>query len=211
MGTSTGILVTRPNSEVSFARFVALRSLDNNPVAVVAELGFRAHVCNADDGTTSDNTAGTSSTGGGGTTSPTSSPQGTSDTGQTCDVTWLPTTEWSVLYVESQDIPTNPPENTFDGSPFSVWHTSREANATFTPHEIAIDLGSLQLLDAFSYLPRQDASDSGMIEDFEFYVSADPDFSAPPVATGTFSGGKPARGNVVCGHERQIHKAGCAQ
>jgi alpha-L-fucosidase len=41
------------------------------------------------------------------------------------------------------------------------------------PREIAIDMGEEELIDAWTYLPRQDKKTGGIVDRYEFYTSAD--------------------------------------
>ena len=41
------------------------------------------------------------------------------------------------------------------------------------PQEVAIDMGKVQLIKAFTYLPRQDHQVEGIIDEYSFYVSDD--------------------------------------
>jgi alpha-L-fucosidase len=52
--------------------------------------------------------------------------------------------------------------------------------------EIIIDLGKIEEIGGFSYLPRQDGEKQGMIFEYEFYSSNDGKNWGQPLATGTF-------------------------
>jgi alpha-L-fucosidase len=56
-----------------------------------------------------------------------------------------------------------------DGNPSSVWHQRDKK----MPVDLVIDLGSLQNLCGFKYLPDQNKWSSGIITNYQFYVSAD--------------------------------------
>jgi len=56
-----------------------------------------------------------------------------------------------------------------DGDPASVWH-QRDGNM---PKDLVIDLGSLNNVCGFKYLPDQNKWSSGIITSYEFYVSDD--------------------------------------
>jgi len=53
--------------------------------------------------------------------------------------------------------------------------------------EIIINLGKIEEIGGFSYLPRQDGEKQGMIFEYEFYCSNDGRNWGLPVITGTFS------------------------
>jgi hypothetical protein len=81
-------------------------------------------------------------------------------------------------------------ENAVDGNPNTYWHTQWRGNNPMLPHEIIIELLPPSVIKAFTYLPRQDASDHGIIKDFEFYVSDDGKHFGQPVKKGAFEPGK---------------------
>ncbi|HEU5395948.1 MAG TPA: discoidin domain-containing protein [Verrucomicrobiae bacterium] len=63
--------------------------------------------------------------------------------------------------------------NAVDGDTNSFWHTQWQDAAPEPPHEITIELTPPATIRGFTYLPRQDDSENGMIRDYEFYVSRD--------------------------------------
>src|SRR5271157_1792288 len=80
--------------------------------------------------------------------------------------------------------------NAVDGDPATFWHTQWQDASPECPHEITIELSQACKIIGFTYLPRQDASDNGMIKDYEFYVSDDGKDFGQRVKKGTFEGGK---------------------
>jgi len=80
--------------------------------------------------------------------------------------------------------------NAVDGNPATFWHTQWQDASPACPHEIVLELAPATKINGFSYLPRQDDSENGMIKDYEFYVSDDGKDFGPPVKTGTFAPGK---------------------
>jgi alpha-L-fucosidase len=54
-----------------------------------------------------------------------------------------------------------------DGNPSSVWHQRDKK----MPVDLVIDLGSVQNLSGFKYLPDQNKWSSGIITNYQFYVS----------------------------------------
>jgi len=103
--------------------------------------------------------------------------------------TVIPRTNWAVVFVDSQDLVTGgAAEGSFDGNPGTMWHTQwfEITPNPPPPHEIQINLGGIYEVSGFRYLPRQDGSQSGWIEQYEFYVSLDGLEWGTPVATGTF-------------------------
>ncbi|HEY1718162.1 MAG TPA: discoidin domain-containing protein [Verrucomicrobiae bacterium] len=80
--------------------------------------------------------------------------------------------------------------NAVDGDPATLWHTQWQDTNPPCPHEITIELVPPATIKGFTYLPRQDDSDHGMIKDYEFYVSDDGDDFGQPVSKGTFENSK---------------------
>ncbi|MGA9208245.1 MAG: discoidin domain-containing protein [Terriglobales bacterium] len=93
-----------------------------------------------------------------------------------------------MIYVDSQETACFPgaATNAIDGNPATFWHTQFCGATPPLPHEIQIDLGSYYTLSAFQYLPRQDGSACGWINQYEFYVSTDGVNWGTPVAAGNF-------------------------
>lgn len=97
---------------------------------------------------------------------------------------------WTVWYVDSEETvgDDGEAENSFDGLNSTFWCTQwyDVDPDPACPHEIQIDLGDNYIISGFTYLPRQDGSSNGRIEDYEFYVSSDgTDWDL--AATGTFA------------------------
>jgi hypothetical protein len=80
--------------------------------------------------------------------------------------------------------------NAVDGDPNTIWHTQWQDANPPQPHEIVIELTPPATIKGFTYLPRQDDSQNGMIKDYEFYVSDDGTDFGQPVKTGTFENSK---------------------
>jgi hypothetical protein len=80
--------------------------------------------------------------------------------------------------------------NAVDGDPATLWHTRWQDATPECPHEIVIELTPAATLKGFTYLPRQDDSENGMIKGYEFYVSNDGQDFGQPVARGEFENNK---------------------
>src|SRR5665213_1802914 len=63
--------------------------------------------------------------------------------------------------------------NAVDGNPETFWHTEWQDANPEPPHEIILKMDEATAIKGFTYLPRQDESDHGLIKDYEFYVSDD--------------------------------------
>ena len=97
-------------------------------------------------------------------------------------------TGWSLLSVDSEKTSGEDgvATNAFDGDVNTFWHTQYQGSNPSHPHWIDIDLGTVQDLDGFRYLPRQDGGVNGRVGEYAFYVSMDGVTWGSPVATGTF-------------------------
>src|SRR5271169_3300607 len=102
--------------------------------------------------------------------------------------TLIPQNGWAVVYVDSQETicGSGAASNAIDGNSSTMWHTQFCPTTAALPHEIQIDLGAYYSLSAFQYLPRQDGSACGWINQYEFYVSTDGVNWGTPVAAGNF-------------------------
>ncbi|MEO5917548.1 MAG: Ig-like domain-containing protein [Luteolibacter sp.] len=103
-------------------------------------------------------------------------------------VSVLARTGWTLKSVDSQEIFDSPGSYAFDGNPATFWHTQwRTSTLPTLPHEIQINLGAVQNISGFKYLPRQDGLSIGNIGKYQFFVSLDGVNWGNPVATGTFA------------------------
>jgi len=100
----------------------------------------------------------------------------------------IPHSGWSVIYADSQETicGNGLASNAIDGNSSTMWHTQFCNTSAPLPHEMQIDLGTYYTLSAFQYLPRQDGSSCGWINQYEFYISSDGVNWGTPVAAGNF-------------------------
>ena len=78
----------------------------------------------------------------------------------------------------------------FDGRAGTWWHSAWKDESPKLPHEIVIDLGQERDIIGFCCLPRTDGGTGGMIKEYDFCVSGDPDSFGAAAARGSFSPGK---------------------
>lgn len=84
----------------------------------------------------------------------------------------LPRNKWEIACTDSEETEGDDgkADNVFDLQNTSFWHTQWQNDSPRHPHYLVIDLGGMQRIGGFKYLPRQD-SPNGRIKDFEIYIS----------------------------------------
>jgi hypothetical protein len=94
----------------------------------------------------------------------------------------------TVIKVDSEEISAENGRgtNAVDGNPDTIWHTEWQDATPECPHEIIIQLSAAATIKGFTYLPRQDDSENGMIREYEIYVSDDGKDFGKPVKKGEF-------------------------
>ncbi len=97
-----------------------------------------------------------------------------------------PMAKTTLRYVNSEEATNYPASNAFDGNPNTFWHTNWKDGPVRPPHEIQLDLGGVERINGFTYLPRQDSYLNGNIGQYEFFVSLDGTNWGNSVASGTF-------------------------
>lgn len=74
-----------------------------------------------------------------------------------------------------------------DDNPATLWHTHDATDGEKgPPQQVVVDLGEVAELSAFTYLPRTDGTARGLVDQYEFYLSADGKTWGPPVVQGEF-------------------------
>lgn len=64
-------------------------------------------------------------------------------------------------------------DNVIDENEHTDWNTLTPELAGKIPVDVAIDMGETHVIKAFTYLPRQDKKDEGLIGKYAFYISQD--------------------------------------
>ncbi|MBS7564870.1 alpha-L-fucosidase [Mucilaginibacter sp. Bleaf8] len=68
----------------------------------------------------------------------------------------------------------NKPAYAIDDNPNTIWSTLQPDTAqAFTPAELTVDMGSRQIIKAFTYLPRQDKRTGGLVDQYLIQTSMD--------------------------------------
>jgi len=100
----------------------------------------------------------------------------------------LPPTGWKVVAVDSQETAgaENAAANAIDGDSSTFWHTSWSHDLAL-PHSMTIDMGESHRIAGFTYLPRQDGNQNGVVELYRFETSADGRIWTTNVSCGAFA------------------------
>jgi alpha-L-fucosidase len=80
--------------------------------------------------------------------------------------------KWKVTSV-SYEAEGNGARRAIDGNPGTIWHTHVPGAERGFPQEFAVDMGEEKTLKGFTYLPRQDGTMHGMVDQYAFAVSLD--------------------------------------
>ena len=87
------------------------------------------------------------------------------------DLAGLSPIGWKIVSVDSQ-LDNSPAANAIDGNSATIWETTASAD-TAAPHQITVDMGSVQRIAGFTYLPRQDGVREGIVQTYRFETSPD--------------------------------------
>jgi alpha-L-fucosidase len=100
----------------------------------------------------------------------------------------LPPNGWKVVGVDSQEreLAENGAAKAIDGDASSFWHTRWNEDLAL-PHFITVDMGKSQRIAGFTYLPRQDGTINGTVENYRFETSTDGTNWTTNIASGTFA------------------------
>lgn len=109
-----------------------------------------------------------------------------------CDTTRIDRSNWTILYVDSEELTGEGADNghayhCLDGDSTTFWHTQWQNATPNYPHEIWIDLGETHNINGFSCLTRGNNTRNGRINQFEFYVTSDTSDWGTPQCMGTLS------------------------
>ena len=78
---------------------------------------------------------------------------------------------WKIVSADSQD-PGSPAANAIDGNSATIWQTAPGADSAAT-HQITVDMGSVERIAGFTYLPRQDGVREAIVQSYRFETSVD--------------------------------------
>lgn len=83
---------------------------------------------------------------------------------------------WKVVYADSEETEAanNIASNVFDLQESTFWHTNYSTTKMKHPHQIVIDLNEDKVITGFSYLPRAESNQTGMIKNYRVYLKLKP-------------------------------------
>lgn len=90
----------------------------------------------------------------------------------------------AVVYASSEEPDYGEASHLVDDNPSSIWHTMYSVTVAKFPHWVDFDMGESKPVKGFTYLPRQGASSTGMIKDYEIYLSDSLEEWGEPVVKG---------------------------
>ncbi|MCM5664049.1 discoidin domain-containing protein [Galbibacter mesophilus] len=102
------------------------------------------------------------------------------------DNIYVPQNDWSLVSVSSEETSAadRPATNAFDNDINTFWHTKYSDGSDPYPHEIVINLGAEYEVSGFTYIPRLDRSNNGLVAEFQLFLSSDGENWGAPTASG---------------------------
>ena len=98
-------------------------------------------------------------------------PEVTEDDGMRAKDTY-PKGKWRIIYETCREMLTA--KNAIDGNYDTLWNTHPVGRSPFAPPQsFTVDCGELLNMRGFDYTPRHDGTLNGMVDGYEFHVSAD--------------------------------------
>jgi alpha-L-fucosidase len=76
---------------------------------------------------------------------------------------------WKVVSADRGQVD-NTAGNAIDGNQTTIWQTCSD---TALPHQLTVEMGSIQRISGFVYLPRQDRNHDGVVDTYRFETSTD--------------------------------------
>jgi alpha-L-fucosidase len=87
------------------------------------------------------------------------------------DLTGLSPIGWKIVNADSQ-LDSDPAVNAIDGNSATIWQTAASADPAAS-HQVTVDMGGIQRISGFTYLPRQDGVRDGIVQTYRFETSVD--------------------------------------
>lgn len=88
------------------------------------------------------------------------------------EITGMTPTGWTVISVDSEELPGNTAEMAIDDDISTHWRTAVTGSGPH-PHHITIDMQTARWIGGFSYQPRTVGSENGIVKTYRFEVSED--------------------------------------
>jgi F5/8 type C domain len=105
-------------------------------------------------------------------------------------VSLIPESQLTVAFVDSEELASEEgaATNAIDSEVHTFWHTEYSYQEPAHPHTIVSELGGTYLVEGFRYLPWQEGSLHGTINEYQWYVSEDGRGWGAPAVTGRLAG-----------------------
>ncbi len=85
----------------------------------------------------------------------------------------LAKTNWEIISCSFPNEGNGSVASFIDGNTKTMWHTHGKKGRVAGPHFAIIDLGSLQKINGFTLMPRNDGCSIGLVDKYSFYTSTD--------------------------------------
>ncbi len=84
--------------------------------------------------------------------------------------------KWRILYASSEEVTSGNygADKIFDQQESTFWQSQLVGGKPGYPHQLVIDLGDIETIKGFRYLPRSDKKTEGMIKDYRVFIKKEP-------------------------------------
>lgn len=88
----------------------------------------------------------------------------------------LSSLQWKVAYASSEEVTSanRSADKLYDQQESTFWQSQSVGAKPGYPHQVVIDLGSVQTIKGFRYLPRSDNRKEGLIKEYKVYLKKEP-------------------------------------
>lgn len=88
----------------------------------------------------------------------------------------LSSLRWKVIYASSEEVTAGnySADKIYDQQESTYWQSQSVGSRPTHPHQVLLDLGKVETIKGFRYLPRSDKKTDGMIKDYRVFVKKDP-------------------------------------
>ena len=83
---------------------------------------------------------------------------------------------WKIIYADSEEVTAgnHSADKIYDQQESTFWQSQSVGAKPGYPHQVVLDLGTVETIKGFRYLPRSDKKTDGMIKDFRLFISKKP-------------------------------------